>query len=92
MSSCELCRRAVEVLTRHHLIPVGQDGRHGPTAQLCLACHQQIHMLFDNATLARELDSLEKLRRNGKVRRFLRWVRKQSPDRRIKVRPARSRH
>lgn len=84
--TCELCGRSVEVLTRHHLIPIHKDGRDGPIAELCLACHRQIHTLFDNTTLAREFNTLEKLRANDKVRSFVRWVRKQPPNRRIKVR------
>ncbi len=87
--NCELCGRSVEVLTRHHLIPIHKDGRDGPTAQLCSACHRQIHSLFDNATLARELNTVEKLRAHEKVRGFVRWVRKQPPNRRVKVRRSR---
>lgn len=86
---CELCGRSVSALTTHHLIPIHKNGRDGPTAEICSACHRQIHTLFDNTTLARELNTLEKLRADEKVRGFVRWVRKQPPDRRIKVRRAR---
>ena len=87
--NCELCGRAVEALTRHHLIPIHKNGRNGPTAEICSACHRQIHSLFDNATLARELNTPDKLRADDRMRGFLRWVRKQQPNRRIKVRRAR---
>ena len=49
-------------------------------------CHRQIHALFDNATLARELNCVERLRDEPRMQRFLAWVRKQDPDRRVKVR------
>ncbi len=86
--TCELCGRSVEALTTHHLVPIQKDGRDGPTAELCSACHRQVHSLFDNATLARQLNTLEKLRADDRVQKFVRWVRKQSPNRRIKVRRA----
>lgn len=83
---CELCGREVHKLTVHHLVPKQEDGADGPTLEVCSACHRQIHALFDNKTLARELDTLDKLAGHPRMRRFLKWVRKQSPDKRVKVR------
>lgn len=65
MQSCQLCGRAVEVLTAHHLYPKSQGRRTGrkiaelPTVRVCRACHRQIHALFSNKELARELDDLK---------------------------------
>jgi hypothetical protein len=73
-------------VTCHHLVPKDEGGAGGATAELCSACHRQIHALFDNRTLARELASLEALRSEPRIRRFLRWVRRQDPGRRIRVR------
>lgn len=87
---CELCEREVPHLTVHHLIPKEREGRYGPRAELCPACHRQIHVLFDNARLERELNCVERLRDTPEMRRFLSWVRKQDPCRRIKVRSGRS--
>jgi hypothetical protein len=83
---CELCEREIERLTVHHLIPRQTGGGDGPRAEICSACHRQIHVLFDNATLARELNCVERLRDEPRMQRFLAWVRKQRPDRHIKVR------
>jgi hypothetical protein len=83
---CQLCEREVDRVTVHHLIPKEEKGKHGPRAELCSACHRQIHVLYDNTRLARELHCLERLRDEPEMRRFLSWVRKQRPDRRIKVR------
>ncbi|WP_236738870.1 HNH endonuclease [Chroogloeocystis siderophila] len=63
---CELCDRAVEHLTVHHLIPRQKKGHHEPKINICTACHKQIHTLFDNTRLAQELNSLEKLKMNHK--------------------------
>jgi hypothetical protein len=87
--ACEVCGRRVGALTTHHLVPKDERGHHGPTAELCSACHRQIHVLFDNATLARELSTIKALRQHPQMARFVRWVRKQQPGRGIKVRRAR---
>jgi hypothetical protein len=87
---CALCERAIERLTVHHLIPRQRDGQDGPTIDVCPACHRQIHILYDNARLERELNCLERLRDEPEMRRFLRWVRRQDPHKRVKVRRSRS--
>ena len=75
--SCDLCERAVERFTVHHLIPRARGGNHGPTALLCPTCHRQVHAMFSVTTLAEEMYSVELLRRNPRVADFLRWMRKQ---------------
>jgi hypothetical protein len=82
---CALCDREAEHLTAHHLVPREKDGR-GPTVDICPACHRQVHALFDNARLARELNTVERLRDEPQMRSFLSWVRKQDPHKRVKVR------
>ncbi|BAY19974.1 hypothetical protein NIES21_58440 (plasmid) [Anabaenopsis circularis NIES-21] len=86
---CELCQREIEHLTIHHLVPRQNTKRKkqdpGPTANICSACHRQIHALFDNKVLARELNTLEKLRNEPQMQKFLAWVRKQDPGKRIAV-------
>lgn len=88
MPRCALCERDVSQITVHHLVPKsrGKPGQVLPTADLCSACHRQIHALYSNDHLARELGTLEALRSDPDVQRFVRWVRKQAPDRRISVR------
>jgi len=87
--NCELCEREVYRLTVHHLVPrqrVKQTKAEvGPTVNICSACHRQIHNLFDNKRLAQELNSLEKLRDEPQMQKFLVWVKKQKPDKRVQV-------
>ncbi|PPS46093.1 HNH endonuclease [Chroococcidiopsis sp. TS-821] len=83
-SQCELCERTIEKLTVHHLIPRQKKGHHGPKINICTACHKQIHTLFDNTRLAQELNSLEKLKNEPQMSKFLAWVCKQDPNRRVK--------
>jgi len=89
---CELCQRAVNRYTAHHLIPRARGGRLGPTAKLCLTCHRQIHALFSEATLARELHSIELLQTNPQVASYLKWVKSQKGTTNFRVRRANHRH
>ena len=87
---CELCQRKMENLTIHHLIPRQYLKRKkiavSPTVSICTACHKQIHALFDNKKLAQELNTIDKLKQEPKMQKFLSWVRKQKPNKRIIVR------
>lgn len=89
---CELCERTVDSLTVHHLFPKSQGKRAGrkihelPTMRTCRACHRQLHALFSNKQLASELDSLDKLKAHPAMEKFLSWVKKQDPNKKIKVR------
>lgn len=86
---CELCEREMANLTAHHLVPRQTAKRKkldpGPTIDICSACHRQIHHLFSNAQLAQELNSAEKLRNQPDMSKFLAWVSKQDPAKRVKV-------
>lgn len=86
--SCCLCQRVCH-LTFHHLIPssiarrkhfrknyskeVLQQG-----LMLCGQCHSGIHKLYDEMTLAKELNTLEKLAIDEAVSRHVQWVARQA--------------
>jgi hypothetical protein len=80
----------MESLTLHHLVPRQQTKRKkleiSPTVAICSACHRQIHALFDNKQLARELNTLEKLKNDPQLQKFIAWARKQTPNKKIAVR------
>ncbi|HBB32829.1 MAG TPA: hypothetical protein DDZ80_21660 [Cyanobacteria bacterium UBA8803] len=86
---CELCERDVAELTVHHLIPKqkakNQKPETIPTANICSACHRQIHSLFDNTRLSQEFNSLEKLKDEPQMQKFLSWLKKQDPSKRVRV-------
>ncbi len=88
--NCQLCEREIERLTVHHLIPRQYSKRKkldiGPTINICSPCHKQIHALFDNKYLARELNTLVKLQQEPKIKKFLLWIAKQDPNKLIVVR------
>jgi 3-methyladenine DNA glycosylase AlkC len=86
---CELCEREVNRLTAHHLIPrqkvKQKKADPGPTVDICSGCHRQIHTFFDNKRLAQELNTIDKLRSEPQMQKFLAWVKKQKPDKRVQV-------
>ncbi|WP_420717383.1 HNH endonuclease [Leptolyngbya sp. NK1-12] len=87
---CQLCERDCNQTTIHHLVPRQYTKRKkldpGETIDICSACHRQIHSLFANRLLATELNTLEKLKQQPDMVRFLTWIRKQDTNKRVKVR------
>ncbi len=67
----------------HHLIPKSEGGT--LKVPLCAACHKTLHSFFTNRTLAKGLYTIETLKQEPDIQRYLEWVRKQ-PDRVIRVR------
>jgi 5-methylcytosine-specific restriction protein A len=79
---CSLCEREVPrgMITLHHLKPREKGGRAEHRMPLCRPCHKQLHAVFSNKHLAREMDSLERLRGAPQLQPFL-----QKPDRRFRT-------
>ena len=82
LSRCALCQREVAHITRHHLIPRAEGGKE--VVDLCIPCHRTLHSFFSNRTLLTELHTLDSLRQEPEIVRYLEWIRKQ-PDRIIRV-------
>jgi 5-methylcytosine-specific restriction endonuclease McrA len=86
---CQLCQREMAQLTVHHLIPrqtvKRKQANVGETIAICAACHRQIHSFYNNLKLARELNTIEKLQSEPKMRKFLNWISKQKPEKKIKI-------
>ena len=84
---CALCGRR-SALTFHHLIPRKLHRRprfknYYARAELargigiCRLCHDGIHALYDEMTLAQSLRTLDDLRNDPRIRKHAAWVRKQ---------------
>lgn len=86
---CQLCDRELEKLTVHHLIPKQavkrQKADPGPTVDICTACHRQLHSFYSNNELAQNLNTIEKLKSEPKMSKFLQWLTKQNPHKKIKI-------
>ncbi len=84
---CELCGRDTS-LTLHHLIPRKLHRRNffrkyytrdelQRGVRVCRLCHNGIHRLYDEMTLGKKLNSLEKLRADTAIARHVAWVARQ---------------
>ena len=58
----------------------------GPTIDICSPCHRQIHSLYTNLELARHLNTIDKLKSEPKMRKFLGWIAKQDPQKKVRIR------
>jgi len=79
---CPLCGREIpsQERSKHHLTPVVKGGIKGPTAVLHRVCHSKIHSLLSEAELNKVYNTIEKLLANDDIGKFVKWVRKKSPD------------
>ena len=91
VSICELCGRNNVETTVHHLLPREMGGSYGPTADLCIPCHKQIHALYTNQELAIRLSSIEELRRDDQLMRFVKWIRKQPSTKIMRIKKSNER-
>ena len=84
---CKLCRRKTH-LTFHHLIPKKlhrrtrfrkhyrrEDLNRG--IDICRMCHNGLHVLYDEMTLAKKYSTLEALLQDEAVMRHVGWVGRQ---------------
>ena len=77
---CPLCERPIPAAQQdaHHLVPKSHGGTQ--TIVLHRMCHRQIHALFKEAELARQLNSIEALKQHAGMAKFIHWVRAKPND------------
>jgi hypothetical protein len=83
---CELCRRHVAQLTKHHLIPktrhknkrnkrdFNREEIHTRVAWLCRPCHKMVHATLTEKELEREYNTLNALRGHPEIAKFSAWI------------------
>ncbi|MBM4761680.1 HNH endonuclease [Bacillus sp. B15-48] len=91
MGQCELCGRNNIETTVHHLLPKEKGGTFGETANLCIPCHKQIHALYTNEEIAARLTTIQDLRTDEQLSRFIKWLRKQPPTKLMKIKKSNER-
>ena len=74
---CELCNRKIDKLTKHHLLPREEGGKEEHISHICSDSHRQIHALYTNKELAIRLDTIDKLKEDEKISKYLKFIRKQ---------------
>ena len=88
---CALCKRESPRFTCHHLVPRSRGGKFGPQVKLCPTCHRQLHAMFSESTLAKDLNSIQALKANPEFAAYLRWARRQKGPTNFRVRRAKNR-
>lgn len=78
-----MCEREVprRLITLHHLKPRQKGGKAEHRTPLCKPCHKQLHATDSNSQLAKSYDNLPALRDAPELQAFLKWIKRQSPDR-----------
>jgi 5-methylcytosine-specific restriction protein A len=71
---CLLCGRKVPEITDHHVVPRSYGG--STLIQICRDCHRQLHVLYDNKTLATRLNTVEAILADEQFGKYLKWVEK----------------
>lgn len=77
---CKICLRDTpqKYQERHHLIPKSKKGK--ITEVVCCNCGDMLHKLFTNNELARDFNTIESIKSNDKVRKWVSWISKKSND------------
>lgn len=77
---CPLCQREIPVSEQdaHHFIPKSKGGRE--TQLLHRICHRQIHALYTETELARQLNTAQALLAKPEMQKFVTWVRAKPLD------------
>lgn len=86
---CELCNRNVSIITKHHLIPLEKGGKSFDIIYICPTCHTAIHALFTNRELASRYNSLERLLRDEKIIKYLKFIEKIPGDSPVEIKKSR---
>ena len=77
---CQLCERKIDKLTKHHLLPREEGGNKEYISYICSECHRQIYALYTNKELATRLYTLDKLKNDEKISKYLKFIKKQPPS------------
>lgn len=74
--NCALCSREIPkgFESKHHLVPKCKGGADGVFVFMHSICHKQIHALFNEKALAKKYNSIEKLKNQPDIQRFLAWI------------------
>lgn len=68
-------------------MPKVRGGKHGPIAVVHTICHSKIHSLFSETELARVYNTIDALRQNEEIIKFVKWISKRRTDFKSKNRP-----
>lgn len=77
---CPICDRPIPSSQKdaHHFVPKSKGGK--ATEYLHRICHRQIHALFTETQLARELNTAEAIKEKAEMQKFIAWVQSKPHD------------
>lgn len=78
---CPLCGREMvpgPSVDLHHLIPKSKKGK--DTVYIHKICHRKVHSVFTEKELEKEWNTIEKLKSNPEISKFVKWVSKKDPE------------
>jgi len=75
---CKICDRTLGDIniSKHHLIPKSKGGKKSETILIHNICHQKIHSVFTEKELQKDYYTVESLRKNEEIIKFIKWVSK----------------
>ncbi len=91
MDKCELCERDEIFLTKHHLTPREEGGKDLDLAFICEDCHKQIHGFYTNKELAIRLNTIDDLKKDEKISKYIKFIKKQPSSKQVKIRKSNER-
>jgi hypothetical protein len=62
-------------------VPKQRGGTKGEVAMFCKSCAEMVHQLIPNKELERNYNTVGKLLKNSKVKKYVEWVKKQKKER-----------
>ena len=81
INPCPLClRELAEPITRHHLIPPSKGGKDTPTVAMHKICQTKIHAVFTETELKNYYNTVERIKENEEMAKFIKWVSKKEPE------------
>lgn len=85
---CLICARTSEdekLFEFHHLEPVASRRKTKEKVRVCTQCADQIHLLFTNHELRSGLNTLEALKANERMQKYVDWVKEKPIESRFVV-------
>lgn len=75
---CTICERKTpdKFIEKHHLTPKSYKGK--KKIFVCIDCADQTHNLFNNKELRDKYNTLEKLKSNEKIQKWISWIQKKT--------------
>ena len=74
------CNRVVpeKYQEKHHLVPKCKKGKE--TVAVCRNCGDQLHKLFEISELNKKLNTIEGIKSNEDIQKWIKWISKKPND------------